>query len=54
MITDEHQALQLAYSALEEKYRKLRSENAELVTRWMDLKAKDADKMNAENDVFVR
>ncbi|XP_064615207.1 autophagy-related protein 16-1-like [Liolophura sinensis] len=54
VITDEHQALQLAYSALEEKYRKLRGENAELVTRWMDLKAKDADKMNAENDVFVR
>jgi len=34
--------------------RELQNENVELVTRWMALKAKDADRMNAENEEFVR
>ena len=34
--------------------RQLQNENVELVTRWMALKAKDADRMNAENEEFVR
>ncbi|XP_071085065.1 autophagy-related protein 16-1-like [Haliotis cracherodii] len=54
MLKDEHQALQLAFTALEEKYRKVMEENCELVQRWMDLKAKDADKLNEENDDFLK
>ncbi|KAL5005455.1 hypothetical protein ScPMuIL_018911 [Solemya velum] len=54
MLKDEHQALQLAFAALEEKYRKCQEENGELVARWMDLKSKDADKLNEENDVVVK
>jgi len=34
--------------------RQLQNDNAELVARWMALKAKDADRMNAENEEFVR
>ena len=54
MLLDEQQALQMAYSSMETKMRELQNENVELVTRWMALKAKDADRMNAENEEFVR
>jgi len=54
VLLDEQQALQMAYSSLELKMRELQNENVELVTRWMALKAKDADRMNAENDEFLR
>ncbi|KAL3848135.1 hypothetical protein ACJMK2_019012 [Sinanodonta woodiana] len=54
MLKDEHQALQLAFTALEEKYRKAQEENRELVDRWLALKAKDADRINEENDLFLR
>ncbi|XP_069104031.1 autophagy-related protein 16-1-like [Argopecten irradians] len=54
MLKDEHQALQLAFTALEEKYRKAQEDNRELVERWMDQKSKDADKLNAENDYVMR
>ncbi|XP_074657693.1 autophagy-related protein 16-1-like [Tubulanus polymorphus] len=54
ILKDEQQALQLAFSALEEKYRRVQNENAELVMRWMDQKAKDADKLNEENERTVR
>jgi len=44
----------MAFSSMEMKMRELQNENVELVTRWMALKAKDADRMNAENEEFVR
>ncbi|GFO28485.1 autophagy-related protein 16-1 [Plakobranchus ocellatus] len=54
MLKDEHQALQMAFSALEEKYRKCQDDNNDLVQRWMEQKAKDADRMNAENADFIK
>ncbi|XP_060526164.1 autophagy-related protein 16-1 isoform X2 [Cylas formicarius] len=53
-LRDEHQALQLAYSSLEEKLRKVQSENGELVERLIKYKAKDAERMNEENDNFLK
>lgn len=40
MLADEQQALQLAFCSLEEKNRKLKEENNELVKRWMEHKGK--------------
>ena len=54
MLTDEQQALQLAFTSLEEKFRKMQEDNNELVSRWMELKAGAADKLNAENDNNLR
>ena len=54
MLKDEHQALQLAFTALEDKYQKAQDDNRELIERWMVQKAKDADIMNEENAVFMR
>jgi len=54
VLLDEQQALQMAFSSMEAKMRELQNENVDLVTRWMALKAKDADRMNAENEEFVR
>ncbi|XP_043268999.1 autophagy-related protein 16-1 [Venturia canescens] len=54
MLRDEHQALQLAFAALEEKLRKAQEENRQLVERLIKYKAKDADKMNEENDNFLK
>lgn len=54
MLKDEHQALGLAFSAMEDKYRKIQEENADLITRWMQIKAKDADKLNSENDYQLK
>ncbi|XP_030756725.1 autophagy-related protein 16-1 isoform X2 [Sitophilus oryzae] len=52
-LRDEHQALQLAFNALEEKLRRVQDENGELVKRLMGYKAKDAEKLNEENDNFL-
>ncbi|XP_050304007.1 autophagy-related protein 16-1 isoform X2 [Anthonomus grandis grandis] len=52
-LRDEHQALQLAFSALEDKLRKVQEENRQLVERLIKYKAKDADRMNEENDNFL-
>jgi len=54
VLLDEQQALQMAFSSLELRMRELQNENVELVTRWMALKAKDADRMNAENEEFLK
>ncbi|KAJ4437008.1 hypothetical protein ANN_17140 [Periplaneta americana] len=54
MLKDEHQALQLAFASLEEKLRKAQDENRSLVDRLIRYKSKDADKMNEENENFVR
>lgn len=53
-LRDEHQALQLAFSSLEEKLRKVQDENRQLVERLIKYKSKDADKMNEENDNFLK
>lgn len=53
-LIDEHQALQLAFASLEEKLRKSQDENRQLVERLIKYKAKDADKMNEENDNFLK
>ena len=54
MLKDEHQALQLAFTALEDKYQKAQDDNRELIERWMAQKARDADIMNEENAIFMR
>ncbi|XP_058791192.1 autophagy-related protein 16-1 isoform X3 [Phymastichus coffea] len=54
MLKDEHQALQLAFASLEEKLRKAQEENRQLVDRLIKYKAKDAEKMNEENDNFLK
>jgi autophagy-related protein 16 len=54
LLLDEHEALQMAYTSLEGSLRRLQDDNNELVTRWMALKAKDADRINAENEQFQK
>ncbi|CAH2040520.1 unnamed protein product, partial [Iphiclides podalirius] len=54
MLRDEHQALQIAFAAIEEKLRKAQDENRTLVERLIKYKAKDADKMNEENEHFLK
>ncbi|XP_059369795.1 autophagy-related protein 16-1-like isoform X6 [Carassius carassius] len=49
-LRDEYDALQITFSALEEKLRKTTEDNQELVTRWMSEKAQEANKLNAENE----
>jgi autophagy-related protein 16 len=53
-LRDEHQALHLAYTALEDKIRKAQDENRQLLDRLMKYKTKDADKMNEENENFLK
>ncbi|KAL0832082.1 hypothetical protein ABMA28_001568 [Loxostege sticticalis] len=54
VLRDEHQALQMAFAAIEEKLRKAQDENRSLVERLIKYKAKDADKMNEENEHFLK
>lgn len=54
VLRDEHQALQIAFASIEEKLRKAQDENRSLVERLIKYKAKDADKMNEENDNFLK
>ncbi|KAH9514693.1 hypothetical protein Btru_023319 [Bulinus truncatus] len=54
MLKDEHQALQMAFTSLEERYKKAQEDNNDLIQRWMEQKAKDADRMNAENADFIK
>ncbi|XP_032515642.1 autophagy-related protein 16 isoform X2 [Danaus plexippus] len=54
MLRDEHQALQIAFASIEEKLRKAQDENRSLVERLIKYKAKDADKMNEENEHFLK
>lgn len=53
-LRDEHTALQLAFSALEEKMRGVQDENRSLLERLMKYKSKDADKLNEENESFLK
>ena len=54
MFQDEYQALQLALTSAETKLRTIQRENEQLVQQLMELKAQDADRMNFENDQFLR
>ncbi|XP_039750377.1 autophagy-related protein 16-1 isoform X2 [Pararge aegeria] len=54
VLRDEHQALQIAFAAIEDKLRKAQDENRSLVERLIKYKAKDADKMNEENEHFLK
>jgi autophagy-related protein 16 len=54
MLKDEHQALGLAFCTMEDRYKQLQEDNTDLITRWMQVKAKDADKLNTENDDQLR
>lgn len=54
LLRDEHQALHLAYSALEEKQQRLIGENKELLQRYIEIKTQHADIMNQENENFVK
>uniref|UniRef100_A0A665VBZ2 Autophagy-related protein 16-1-like n=1 Tax=Echeneis naucrates TaxID=173247 RepID=A0A665VBZ2_ECHNA len=49
-LKDEYDALQITFSALEEKLRKTTEDNQELVSRWMAEKALEANRLNAENE----
>ncbi|XP_026298664.1 autophagy-related protein 16-1 isoform X2 [Apis mellifera] len=54
MLKDEHQALQLAFASLEEKLRKTQEENRQLIERLIKYKTRDAEKVNEENDNFLK
>ncbi|XP_061828418.1 autophagy-related protein 16-1 isoform X2 [Nerophis lumbriciformis] len=49
-LKDEYDALQITFSALEEKLRKTTEDNQELVSRWMAEKAQEANRLNSENE----
>ncbi|XP_053166562.1 autophagy-related protein 16-1 isoform X2 [Hemicordylus capensis] len=49
-LKDEYDALQITFTALEEKLRRTTEDNQELVTRWMAEKAQEANRLNAENE----
>ncbi|XP_065412209.1 autophagy-related protein 16-1 isoform X7 [Chrysemys picta bellii] len=53
-LKDEYDALQITFTALEEKLRKTTEDNQELVTRWMAEKAQEANLLNAENEKDLR
>ncbi|XP_070609135.1 autophagy-related protein 16-1 isoform X2 [Erythrolamprus reginae] len=53
-LKDEYDALQITFTALEEKLRKTTEDNQELVTRWMAEKAQEANRLNAENEKDLR
>lgn len=53
-LRDEHTALQLAFAALEDKLRRAQDENRQLLEKLMKYKSLDAEKLNQENESFVR
>lgn len=53
-IKDEYDALLITYTSVEEKKQKLEKENQELIARFIELKAEDADRLNAETEIFQR
>ncbi|KAH7961009.1 hypothetical protein HPB52_000768 [Rhipicephalus sanguineus] len=54
LLRDEHEALQLAYNSLERNLNTLERDHQDLIKRWMALKSRDADKLNAENERMLR
>lgn len=53
-LKDEYDALQITFSALEDKLRRTTEDNQELVSRWMAEKAQEANRLNAENEKDCR
>ncbi|GIY50131.1 autophagy-related protein 16-1 [Caerostris darwini] len=53
-IKEEFKALQTAHVDAKEKVQKFEKENQELINRLIQLKAEDADRMNAETESFMR
>lgn len=53
-LRDEHTALQLAFTSLEERLRKAQNENQGMVEKLMKYKSLDAEKLNQENESFLR
>jgi len=53
LLKDEYQALQLALTTAENSLNQVKKENNVLVEQIMKFKAKDADMMNLENDLFM-
>lgn len=53
-LRDEYMATHLLQSSLEEKLREAMNERNILLEQVIKLKAQDADKMNEENDMFLR
>lgn len=53
-IKDEHDALRITYSSIEDKRQKLEKENRDLIARLIELKAEDADRLNAETEMIQR
>eukprot|EP00800_Vazella_pourtalesii_P004558 TRINITY_DN1526_c0_g1_i2.p1 TRINITY_DN1526_c0_g1~~TRINITY_DN1526_c0_g1_i2.p1 ORF type:complete len:337 (+),score=101.73 TRINITY_DN1526_c0_g1_i2:1290-2300(+) len=49
-MNDEYQALQMTCTSLEDKLRQLQKDNQDLITRWMDVKSRDADRINTMNE----
>lgn len=54
VIRDEHQALQIAFSSLEEKALKKEKEYTLLLDRWMQYIARDAERFNQENEAHMK
>lgn len=54
VVTDEHTALQIAYSSLKKKFDALQADHADLIARWMAIKAKDAESLNEENEKMIK
>ncbi|XP_071949577.1 autophagy-related protein 16-1-like isoform X2 [Antedon mediterranea] len=52
ILRDEQQALHLAYSGLEVKLRDVQQDNDDLLKRWLEKKALDANIINNSNDEF--
>jgi autophagy-related protein 16 len=50
LLLDEYETCQTAFNALNERFVALDKEHAELVNRWMQAKAKDAERLNQENE----
>ncbi|KAL1115833.1 hypothetical protein AAG570_006123 [Ranatra chinensis] len=54
VLRDEYQALQLEFTHLEKKLRKVQDENQQMVEKLMKYKTSDAEKLNEENENFIR
>lgn len=52
VLQDEFSALHLEITTIEEKNKKLVAENNELLKRWMDMKNKEAEKMNEATQFY--
>ena len=54
MLKDEHQALQLTYTSVEEKFKKCQEEYNEILGRFLEFKKLEVAKKNSECDEFYR